>query len=126
MPFYEYVCQECKRPLRLFFSYADYGTVQPICTFCESENVVRRIGRVALGKSEESRMDGMMGDSTLAGLDEDDPRSIGRFMRKMGNEMGEDMGDEFNEVVDRLEKGESPEAIEKAVPSLADDAAAPI
>ena len=126
MPFYEYICQECKRPLRLFFTYAEYGAKQPICTFCESEKVVRRISRVALGKSEDTRMDGMMDDSALAGLDEDDPRSIGRFMRKMGSEMGEDMGDEFNEVVDRLEKGESPEAIEKAVPSLADDAAAPI
>ena len=126
MPFYEYICQECKRPLRLFFTYVDYRVVQPICIFCESENVVRRIGRVSLGKSGDARMDTMMDDSALAGLDEDDPRSIGRFMRKMGNEMGEDMGDEFNEVVDRLEKGESPEAIEKAVPSLADDPPAPI
>ena len=47
-----------------------------------------------------------MADDALAGLDEDDPRSIGKFMRKMGNELGEDMGDEFNEVVGRLEKGE--------------------
>ena len=40
-------------------------------------------------------------------------------MRQMGQEMGEDMGEEFNEVVDRLEKGESPEAIEQSMPDLA-------
>ena len=59
----------------------------------------------------------MDGDS-LAGLDENDPRSLGKFMRKMGNEMGEDLGEEFNEVVNRLEKGESPEAIEQSMPDL--------
>jgi len=32
--------------------------------------------------------------------------------------MGEDMGEEFNEVVDRLEKGESPESIEGSMPDL--------
>lgn len=63
-------------------------------------------------------MDAMMDDSALAGLDEEDPRSLGRFMRKMSGEMGEDLGDEFNEVVERLEKGESPDEIEKSIPDL--------
>ena len=60
-------------------------------------------------------------DSMLAGLDEEDPRSLGRFMRKMSTEMGEDMGPEFDEVVKRLEKGQSPEEIEAAMPDLSDD-----
>jgi hypothetical protein len=32
--------------------------------------------------------------------------------------MGEDLPPEFNEVVDRLEKGQSPEEIESAIPDL--------
>jgi hypothetical protein len=32
--------------------------------------------------------------------------------------MGEDVEPEFNEVVDRLEAGQSPEDIEKAIPDL--------
>ena len=36
----------------------------------------------------------------------------------MSNEMGEDLGDEFKEVVDRLESGEDPEAIEQSMPEL--------
>lgn len=78
----------------------------------------RHISRIALAKSEDARFENMM-DADLSGLDENDPRSLGKFMRKMGREMGEDMGDEFNEVVDRLEKGESPESIEQSMPDLA-------
>jgi hypothetical protein len=57
-------------------------------------------------------------DSMLAGLDEEDPRSLGKFMRNMSSEMGEDLGDEFDEVVGRLESGESPESIEESMPDL--------
>ena len=99
-------------------SFTEYETAVPTCPHCQSQNLKRRIGRIALAKSEDARMDAMMDDSALAGLDEEDPRSIGKFMRKMSREMGEDMGDEFNEVVDRLEKGESPDSIEESMPDL--------
>lgn len=125
MPYYDFRCQECRKPLRLFYSYSDYDQAQPTCAYCGSNKVKRRINRVALAKSEDTRMDAMADDSMLAGLDEDDPRSLGRFMRKMSREMGEDMGDEFDEVVDRLEKGESPEAIEAAMPELAESPGGP-
>ena len=118
MPVYEFRCQDCGRLVRLTFSIAEYGQAQPVCTYCQGTNLKRRIGRLAIAKSEDSRLDSMMDDSALAGLDEEDPKAIGRFMRKMSREMGEDMGDEFNEVVDRLEKGESPEAIEASMPDL--------
>jgi hypothetical protein len=52
---------------------------------------------------------------------EDDPKAMGQMMRKMGKEMGEDLPPEFDEVVDRLEKGQSPEDIEKAIPDLGGD-----
>lgn len=118
MPVYEYRCQDCRRLVRLLFSYTEYAEAQPICPHCQSNNLKRRIGRIALAKSEETRMDSLVDDSALAGLDENDPRSLGRFMRKMGREMGEDLGSEFEEVVERLEKGESPETIEESMPEL--------
>jgi hypothetical protein len=80
----------------------------------------RHISRVALAKSEESRLNSLDEDTLLAGLDEEDPRSLGRAMRRMNQEMGEDLGPEFNEVVERLESGQSPEAIEKAMPDLSE------
>jgi len=63
-------------------------------------------------------MDSMADDfSGFEGL-EDDPRAMGQMMRKMGKEMGEEMPPEFDEVVDRLESGQSPEDIEKSIPDL--------
>lgn len=119
MPIYEYRCQDCHRIARILLSYTAYETATPACPHCRGQNLKRRIGRIALAKSEDARMDTMADDAALAGLDENDPRSLGKFMRKMSHEMGEDMGDEFNEVVDRLEKGESPESIEQSLPDLA-------
>jgi hypothetical protein len=46
---------------------------------------------------------------------------MGRMMRKMGREMGEELPPEFDEVVDRLESGQSPEEIESALPDLGGD-----
>jgi hypothetical protein len=76
---------------------------------------------VRVVKSDASRADALAGDYTdpaaLAGL-ENDPQAMGRVMRKMGKEMGEELPPEFNEVVDRLEKGQSPEEIETELPDL--------
>ena len=121
MPFYDYRCGNCGRKVRLFFTYDEYDSAIPKCTHCESKKLQRLISRVALAKSEDARLDAMDPDSMLAGVDEEDPRSLGRMMRKMSSEMGEDLGDEFDEVVGRLESGESPEEIEKTMPELADD-----
>jgi len=73
---------------------------------------------VRVVRSEESRLDDLADPSNFGDLDENDPRSIARFMRKMSDEVGEDMGSEFEEVVDRLESGESPEDIEQSMPDL--------
>ena len=121
MPKYIFTCEACNRPSQFSFTYSEYDKAEPQCPRCGSNKMRRRIGRVGLAKSEEARMDSLMDESALAGLDEDDPKSLGRFMRKMSREMGEDLGDEFDEVVDRLEKGQSPEEIEESMPELADD-----
>ena len=63
-------------------------------------------------------MDSMADDfSGFEGI-EDDPKAMGKMMRKIGKEMGEELPPEFDEVVDRLEKGQSPEEIESAIPDL--------
>lgn len=118
MPVYEFHCLECGRRVRHIYTFSEYDTATPACTHCGSDNLKRRIGKVSVAKSEDSRMDDLLDESALAGLDEEDPRALGRFMRKMSNEMGEDLGEEFDEVVDRLEKGQSPDEIEKDMPDL--------
>ncbi len=41
----------------------------------------------------------------------------------MSKEVGEDLGDVFDEVVSRLEAGQSPEDIEREIPELGSDEA---
>lgn len=119
MPTYEYRCKACQARFERFLTYAEYGHTEVTCAKCGSDQVVRRIGRVRIAKSEDRRIEDMVDPAQLTGI-EDDPKALGRLMRKMGDEMGEDAGPEFDEVVSRLEKGEDPEQIERDMPDLGD------
>lgn len=118
MPRYDYRCQNCGKRSVIFQSYAEYGREQVKCPHCGSSELQRLIGRVRVARSEESRLDELSDPSGLGDFDENDPRSMARMMRKMGNELGEDMPSEFDEVVDRLEAGENPDDIEESMPDL--------
>jgi putative FmdB family regulatory protein len=121
MPTYDFICNDCHQRFDVFQTFAEYGKVPVACTHCNSKNVRRRMTKVRVAKSEESRMESMADDfSGFEGLEED-PQAMGRVMRKMGNEMGEDLPPEFDDVVDRLEKGQSPEDIEREIPDLGND-----
>jgi len=124
MPNYQYRCLNCRKRFEIFMTYREYGTHLVQCPYCKSDQVERRIGRIRVAKSEESRLENLADPSALEGL-EDDPKALGRMMRRMSNEMGEDMGPEFNEVIDRLEAGQNPEDIEKAIPALGENGGAP-
>lgn len=119
MPIYEYGCYDCCKKVSIFFrSFASIETDEVVCPRCQGTNLKRLISKVAFVRSEESRMEALADPDGLAGLDENDPKSMARWLRKMGNEMGEDLGDEFDEVVGRLESGEDPDSIEKSMPEL--------
>lgn len=117
MPIYPYRCLNCRKRFEIYLSYSEYGTRPVHCPHCQSDQVQRRIIRVRIARSEESRLDDLADSGDLDGLEED-PRLLGRMMRKMSNELGEDMGPELDEVIDRLEAGQSPEEIEQALPEL--------
>lgn len=118
MPIYEYRCRKCQRRVSIFLrSFGE--SAQPKCTYCGFDQLDRLVSRVAIVKSEEARLDAMADDAALADLDENDPKSMARWMKKMASEVGEDMGDEFGEAIDRMETGQSLEDIEEAMPDLA-------
>ncbi|MFN2269577.1 MAG: FmdB family zinc ribbon protein [Anaerolineae bacterium] len=119
VPVYEYRCHDCKRRVSIFWrTFSDVDTESIACPRCSGTNLTRLISRVRMVRSEESRLDNLADPGGLPDLDENDPKSLGRWMRKMSAETGEDLGPEFNEVVGRLEAGEDPESIEKSMPDL--------
>lgn len=118
MPIYEYRCGNCKRRVSIFFRSFSM-TADPLCPNCGSDQLARLVSRVAALKSEDARLEAMSDPSNFGDVDENDPKSVAKFMRKMGNQMGdEELGPEFGEMVDRMESGESPEEIEKSMPGM--------
>lgn len=100
MPIYEYRCRTCRKK-STFITLSVKAALVPKCNHCGGEDLEKLVSRVAIFRSEESRLDNLADPSSLAGLDEKDPKSVARWMKKMGKEMGEDAGEDFEEEIDQ-------------------------
>ena len=106
MPIYEYRCRDCRRRSQILTLRVS-EKVDEVCQHCGGRKLDRLMSRFAMPRSEESRLDSMADPSSFGDVDENDPRSVARWMRRMGREMGEEMGGEdFDEMVDSIESGE--------------------
>ena len=120
MPIYEYLCRDCaKVSSYLVMNIRD--SFHPKCKGCQGTKMTRLISRVARVRSEESRLESLADPSKLGDIDEKDPASMARWMKRMGKERGEDLGDDFDSMVDEAmeeegkAKGESTGA-EEVIP----------
>lgn len=122
MPIYEYACLDCRKRVSVFFrKFSEVDTSEARCPICNGTNLRRLVSRVAVLKSEEGRMEDLADSSFMDGLENEDPRALAGFMRRMSDEMGEPLDDEMNEVIGRLESGESPESIDESLGELGGD-----
>ena len=104
MPIYEYRCRDCRtRSAVLVLSLRNQAPVT--CTRCGGSHMDRILSRFSAPKSEEARLESLAGSDNLGGLDENDPTSMARFMKKMGDEMGEDVGADVDAMMEELEGG---------------------
>ena len=106
MPIYEYRCEACGR-VSSFLLLRVSEEVNPFCKQCGSKEVTRIISRVAVLKSEEQRMESLLAPSKFSDLDENDPASIERVMKKMGRELGDELGQGFEESMEEAMAEES-------------------
>jgi len=118
MPTYEFRCMDCSKRVSVYQTYEEYGNRSVECPHCGGRNLQRLLSRVRIIRSEDSRMESLSDPGAWGDIDENDPASMARMMRKMGSELGEELPPEFNEVVSRLEAGETPDEIEKNMPDL--------
>ena len=93
MPIYEYSCEECRRRSSFLIMNPRHPESSMVCRHCGSSKLERLLSRFAVPTSEESRLESLADPANLSGLDESDPRTVARLMKKMGEEMGEDVGD---------------------------------
>lgn len=117
MPIYEYRCADCARKVSVFFRSFSAVT-DPVCPRCGGTRLTRLMSRVVVHRganantSGESFEDGDGEfDNFLDGVDENDPRSVARAMRRMSDEMGEPIEPEMQEALTRMEAGEDPERV---------------
>jgi len=99
MPIYEYECHDCRRRVSLLVRSLS-TTSPPACPRCGSTTLTRLMSRFATVKSEEARLESLADGGGLGDLDENDPASVARFMKKMGQEFGDELGDDFDSAVD--------------------------
>ena len=101
MPIYEYICPQCNGQFqKLVRGFSDPAGLA--CPRCGSVDVRRAVSRVSIVKSEDSRFESLADPSKLAGLDENDPRSIARWAKNLGKELGEEAGEDWDELVDQM------------------------
>jgi len=115
VPIYEYECQGCQRRVSLLIRTLS-GAEAPRCPRCGSAALSRLMSRFATVKSEDSRLDSLSDPSSFGDLDENDPQSVARFVKKMGHEMGEDLGEDLDAAMDEaMTEGEGPGGDEGAL-----------
>ena len=106
MPIYEYLCQDCRR-ISSFIVLSIRDPFHPKCKRCQSKKMAKMISRVARVRSEESRLEALADPSKFGDIDENNPASMARFMKRMGKELGEDMGGDFDSMMEEEMEEES-------------------
>jgi putative FmdB family regulatory protein len=104
MPIYEYRCRDCRR-VSGFLILNLQEPFTPVCGRCGSESLERILSRVNVRLSEESRLERLADPSQWSGVDENDPKSMARMLKKMGREMGEDFPGEVDQMVEEAMEG---------------------
>src|SRR4051812_32502035 len=121
MPIYEYRCATCKRRSSVLVRSMT-ETVRPKCEHCGSTKMTRLMSKFAVhrgsGGGGGADFDDLGG---MADVDENDPQSVARWARRMRDETGEDMGPEFDEMIGRMEAGESPDDLMGGDDEFGDD-----
>ena len=120
MPIYEYECHDCRRRVSVLIRSLA-SAASPACPRCGGASLTRLMSRFATVKSEEARLESLASGGSFGDLDENDPSSVARFMKKMGKELGDDLGDDFDAAVDEaMAEGEGQgdaESLEASGPS---------
>jgi hypothetical protein len=67
------------------------------------------MSRFSRVRSEDDRLESLADPSSMGDVDENNPRSVARFMKKMGEEFGDELGDDFESAVDEAMAESTPE-----------------
>lgn len=104
MPIYEFRCNACRRKTSVFVRTVS-SEVAGACEHCGGTNLSRLVSRVAVLRGDDG---GGFDEGSLDSIDENDPRAMAKWVRKMSREMGEPLDSEMQTELERMEAGEMP------------------
>ena len=105
MPIYEYRCEACRRRTSVFVRSMS-AEVRASCEHCGSKRLTRLMSKFAVHRGPGDPFDDDGGG--MDDVDENDPQAVARWARRMRDQTGEDLGPEFDDMIGRMEAGESP------------------
>ncbi|GAB4274828.1 MAG: zinc ribbon domain-containing protein [Candidatus Rifleibacteriota bacterium] len=99
MPLYEFVCSECRKKFNVLCKIDERDTTKE-CPKCGKFKTRRLVSRFKTVRSEEQIMESLADPTNLSGIDENDPKSMAAWAKKMAREMGENMDDEIDALAE--------------------------
>jgi len=108
VPIYEYWCNSCQRKISLYRREAFLPS--PRCPHCGSDNLTRLFSTFSMSKTDKGVYEDILSDSQLTkGMLGNDPRALSEWNKRMSR--GEKAAPEYEEMVERMGKGEWPTEI---------------
>jgi len=131
MPIYEFYCPQNHRIYQFYARTLAQAAVVPKCPDNPRFRMQKILSPFAVTGSgrqadegsaptagenpkDDARMEAAMGqmEREFSGVDENDPRAMGRMMRRMADLSGEKMDGAMEEVVRKLEEGADPDSLD--------------
>jgi putative FmdB family regulatory protein len=103
MPIFEYKCADCHTIINVFIIKKEEQRKYR-CPHCRGKNLFKLYSRFASPQSDEARMERLADPSKWSGLEENDPTSMMKFIKKMGKEFGEELGEDYDKMIEEAEK----------------------
>ena len=102
MPLYEYRCQDCRRRSTVLVRSMS-NVPEPSCEHCGGGNLTRLISKVSFHRSWGNSLDWMPDSGHPGDMDQEDPREMSQWMRRMQREMGDEVTPEFEQMLEEME-----------------------
>ena len=117
MPVYEYLCKNCNSKVEVYLP--KFTGKSPPCPKCQHDSLSRIFSSFMVQKSYKDVYDNILSDSQLTrGLMNNDPRALAQWNKQMSG--GEPVDPEFQETMERMERGDMPAGPAAAEPPPAE------
>lgn len=134
MPIYEFFCPDNNTVYQFYAKSVAQGETIPRCPDNPKFRLQKMVSGFAItkggssdepppdtsptaGAEDDPKMEAAMAamEGEFSNVDENDPKAMGRMMRRMADMTGEKLDGEMEEVVRKLEEGADPESLEESL-----------